>query len=838
MWRETQETPLTLDFFTEANLSTQIGTPQRAWGIPVLKEMIDNALDACEASGVSPAITVTVTDDSLTVQDNGPGIPQATLEASLDFTRRVSSNAYYVSPSRGRLGNALKILWGVCAVVGSGDGHACVATGAFSADISIVLDTVLQRPNISINCEGKTAKSGTLFKLAWPNLASSLGHPEYGLVSQMELERLMRAYHVLNPHAAFRLLLPWGDPVAYSSIATVKKWDARDRTPPQWYTAEQFRQLLYATVRSNKSLKTRDFAQVFHRVTASQIKQLEASGMNLKVPIGLLAQDADEVTRLYKALTHSVQPVKPERLGCLGRNHIGTCFAALGIDNPKYHIVRGEHAGVPYVFEVGFGHHDHEDVYRTAIIGMNWSPALDAGLLAPLVTALSRIDAEPHDPVVIVAHLIYPAPTFTDRAKSRLALPGPVACAVQEAVCKAGDGWRKLKAKAEREGQKVYRDAARRARRSQVTVTLKDAVEYVLPEAYEKASGGGVYPVLARQLFYTVRPLVAEIVSRPLVDEYFMNILRCLRIDKPEMFGTWDILSDGRGHGRCPYSRQEIALGTHDVRSVVSSQGASYVPAVQIPKITVAADAVIGNVKDHYSCALYVEKEGFNQLLDETGILRRYGVYLISGKGVPTDAARNLVTTFTECDLPTLVLHDFDYAGLVILKSMIENSDTYIWKTPPYIIDLGLRLVDVEAMGLDSEPCIATKVSANVLDATSITDAEARFLFHHQQYKQTFRGTRVELNAMTTPQLIYFLEQKFEMLELQKPVPDDTLITKLYIESVRAKRIEPKLRAFLDSFKIEEEIIEIPEDLHQRLADWLKGNDEPWYDGIKALAGR
>ena len=46
-----------------------------------------------------------------TVEDNGPGMSQELIQRSLDYEIRVSDKMYYVSPSRGQLGNALKCLW-------------------------------------------------------------------------------------------------------------------------------------------------------------------------------------------------------------------------------------------------------------------------------------------------------------------------------------------------------------------------------------------------------------------------------------------------------------------------------------------------------------------------------------------------------------------------------------------------------------------------------------------------------------------------------------------------------------------------------------------------------
>ena len=76
----------------------------------MLKELIDNSLDAAEEAGVTPEITVTVAGGSIIVADNGPGIPPETVKAMLDFSVRVSSREAYVSPTRGAQGNALKTL--------------------------------------------------------------------------------------------------------------------------------------------------------------------------------------------------------------------------------------------------------------------------------------------------------------------------------------------------------------------------------------------------------------------------------------------------------------------------------------------------------------------------------------------------------------------------------------------------------------------------------------------------------------------------------------------------------------------------------------------------------
>jgi DNA topoisomerase VI subunit B len=49
--------PIALEYFSESELVTQTGYPREQWwpGV-VLKELVDNTLDACEQSGIAPQI--------------------------------------------------------------------------------------------------------------------------------------------------------------------------------------------------------------------------------------------------------------------------------------------------------------------------------------------------------------------------------------------------------------------------------------------------------------------------------------------------------------------------------------------------------------------------------------------------------------------------------------------------------------------------------------------------------------------------------------------------------------------------------------------------------------
>jgi DNA topoisomerase VI subunit B len=109
--RETFVTSRELEYFSTKELRAQIGYSRKHWPVAILRELIDNALDAIEVSGGLPEIDITIANDRITIENNGPGIPATTLAKSLDYLVRVSDKAYYTSSTRGQMGNALKTVW-------------------------------------------------------------------------------------------------------------------------------------------------------------------------------------------------------------------------------------------------------------------------------------------------------------------------------------------------------------------------------------------------------------------------------------------------------------------------------------------------------------------------------------------------------------------------------------------------------------------------------------------------------------------------------------------------------------------------------------------------------
>src|ERR1019366_9407222 len=98
------------EFCSEKELVNQTGHQADEWPLVILKEGLDNALDACEETAVAPVVNIVVNDIGICIADNAPGIAPETVAGILDYGSRMSSREAFVSPTRGAQGNALKTI--------------------------------------------------------------------------------------------------------------------------------------------------------------------------------------------------------------------------------------------------------------------------------------------------------------------------------------------------------------------------------------------------------------------------------------------------------------------------------------------------------------------------------------------------------------------------------------------------------------------------------------------------------------------------------------------------------------------------------------------------------
>ena len=105
------------DYFTEDGLLKQVGLGQENWNQIIVKELIDNALDAIEPL-LEKKVFIEVTSESLGIYDNGAGITKEIVRDIYDFGNYVSQNRNYITASRGKQGNGLKTIISICYIQG------------------------------------------------------------------------------------------------------------------------------------------------------------------------------------------------------------------------------------------------------------------------------------------------------------------------------------------------------------------------------------------------------------------------------------------------------------------------------------------------------------------------------------------------------------------------------------------------------------------------------------------------------------------------------------------------------------------------------------------------
>jgi hypothetical protein len=174
--------------------------------------------------------------------------------------------------------------------------------------------------------------------------------------------------------------------------------------------------------------------------------------------------------------------------------------------------------------------------------------------------------------------------------------------------------------------------------------------------------------------------------------------------------------------------------------------------------------------ENRYRNVIFVEKEGFHPILEAARLQERFDCAVMSTKGMSVTAARMLVDKLTPYVDNIFVLHDFDISGFSICGTLGTDSRRYFFENKPPMSDLGLRLTDVLAMNLQSEPVPAKPNEwpsrVTTLRRHGATPEEIDFL----------RSRRVELNAMTSRQLVDFIEAGLTAHGVTKLIPDEAII--------------------------------------------------------------
>jgi hypothetical protein len=774
------------------------------------KEFCDNALDAADAAGHPGAVAISVDPDgSLTVADQGTGIPGATPEQLAGLfcvARPMVSSKLLRRPSRGAVGNGLRVCLGYLTAI---HGRLSIATGTIRVELAPEIDGTSR----IVSSEAIRLIDGLI-------LTAITGDAPFC------------DEHLSWAEDAIELAQQSGQP-AFTG-----------RPSPHWFDLDHFRVLLRAAV---GNISVRQFLAELDGCTGSRA-QTRIAARFLRRPAASL--DSAEAGELLTAAQAATRPPKPAVLRPLGRHAVITAGYATAAGS----FVEGEHpphAAIPFLVECwadAYGPGEQDDLL-TGSLYMNRTRAIapfSGGVwedqLGVTISGTNIHATVPAGPRYRVAINIT-SPMFRMVSDGKTPDARPFHDALGEAIGKAArQAGRDIAAEMsseqkravshqrhqQRQEAKEQRLSDREARQQRLArieeqkahrralPTIRDVVLELLPGAVEIEAESG-YLFNTRRLVYRIRDAVQSRTGKELTQGYFDALLTEIEAERGDLHPL--LIREARGNYSIPHSPNgAIPLGTESVR------------AFQRPAWT-------------FNKIVAIEKEDLRLMLRQAGWDRRHDALLISAKGFTTRAARDLIDQIADTAGPggepvqVFSVHDADASGTVI-QHTLQHATLARAARRIEVIDLGLQPWEGIELGLAIE---RVPVQFNKDDTPRLRPVGAYVRArtdrapNGQTWEEWLQRNRVELNALTSAELLDWLDRKMVEHGAGKLIPPDDILQVDFADSVRpraqsaiADAIEQRLESQITVIEAEQseatqdirdEIERITADLRARLAD-------------------
>jgi hypothetical protein len=570
---------------------------------------------------------------------------------------------------------------------------------------------------------------------------------------------------------------------------------------PQWYGQQDLARLMQAAPAS---------------VTAAAV--IRDLGLTPPDDLGnTLAHDLDNgmAGKVLRAMQRQHKPIKPEQLGQLGDPYHDTTGYAR-----RAGIVIEEAGGhVPYVIEASVA---CELVEKRGQGRVRYALVLNRSATLAQITGTSLPDyltikgcglefvvSVPTGNYTVFLSLITPHVQLTSDGKA------PSLAAYEDAIAEVI--------------HKAARQAHARAARPEQAVSIKDAAWEVMEQSYLAASAGNTLPANARQIMYAARPAILQMTGKEtLNDAYFTQTLLPDYMEaNAEETADWDVVFDDRGSFTEPHTGRVVPLGTIAVREYLGERQRPAIPAALDP----GSMAETVGPQNRYRNVLFIEKEGFTALLAAALIAERFDLAIMSTKGMSVTAARRLIDGLFRAGVERVfVLHDFDYSGFSIFGTLGKSNRRYRFQNPVQIIDLGLRLADVDTLELEPEPYSPGgdwEKRAETLEEHGADWDEIEFL----------RNERVELNAMPSDTFVRFVTRKLTEAGVQKLVPDADTLARHARNVLTRALLNRKLDGIRAQTEADAAAVELPADLMRRVEELLREQPSlPWDIAVAIVA--
>lgn len=358
-------------------------------------------------------------------------------------------------------------------------------------------------------------------------------------------------------------------------------------------------------------------------------------------------------------------------------------------------------------------------------------------------------------------------------------------------------------------------------------VNCTDVAAAILPGGYGHASGDGKNTVSKRHFYYAVREEFRKKTGRPLGWGYFADTLLVQYMNRhPEETRGWKVTADPRGNLTIPNAGREVRIpvGTIQIDNHLLSSSSPSDPFDIPASVSIQWPSLAAGQR--YQAVLYIEKEGFDPMLEEARIAERFDVAIVSCKGQSVSAARKYVDQVCAegNGVPLFVVHDFDKFGFEISERLTSVSDwaeendrvTYRFRNEIDVTDFGLRLDDVKRYGLTGEVC---QFKGHFGSGSIATKEE-------QVYLRS--GRRVELNELTAPQFLGWLEGKLAEHLPDRLVPDDDVLEDAYRRALAVAEINGAIGKIRSRAIKRSQAAKLPASLRERLEGALKGSAHAW----------
>ncbi len=775
-----------------------------------MAELVDNALDHCEEAGILPSISVVVDAESITVTDNGLGMPANVIRRMPDFGTRTSSRLNRATPSRGQQGNAGKCLIAAPYVINGDRGVIEITANAACHRIITTVDPIARIPVVEHVVESAKVQIGTKVKIDLPC--------KQGEVGVGRIESLLGEYAAFNKHAEFNLVLFGAEHCWSRSSKTIDKWTAKNPDPVHWYSRQAFDNLIAASIHadreSGRSRTVREFVRQFAGLKRSDTlgMVLEATGLarcdlsSLATSSGL---DSRKVATLRSTMREVSEAPKPEKLGRIGRAHIERSLGG----PVKYKCIQIPATVVdnlPACIEVAFRERCDDDGNRL-FTGVNFSVDVRHPAIKCINELLAEFMVDAESPTDVLVHLTTPQVKYTNRGKTEVDTCPVIDSAVEDALQSVTKAFTAKMKAAERSANRPTKH------QPQQKATIKDAIFAVMQESIDAVSQGGTCDFAARTHYYAVRPLVQKYTDADLSQSY----LDAMIDDWEAIHGIIDRRTrDPRGFLLEPHTGRQIPLGTRQVDS--------YAVPLHL-----------------YHTIIYVEKKGLLSNFQFGRIAEKYDAAIICAEGFAVRAAQSLMQTAANGhEIKIFVFHDADPAGYSIANAIGENSGAHRFNFK--IIDAGLRLDEAVEMGLPTETFTRKKALSKNLVLTPnerrlFEGTPGKYVGKNGKPRNRWTGCqRVELNALAANPSLFvdWVESKLLWGGAEKKlIPAEDVVNQVIGERYGERRRQAIHDAVMNALDIPAIVKSIDQRLPQpdmqgiyaRLLEWgTKLEPSPW----------